>query len=157
MKAFGLFIFSIIALTCSCDKSPTGPGDGDPPRTFLINFMLVDSAGNNLLPYDLRDNPIVDPYSFHASSDWNDDIGRYLHHQEHGFIFQMSQEYYDFMYDPAFQQDSTFRMYPCFGSRCDTFTVSHPIDGSCQAKAIYWGSDTTFNYQCYHLQVQYDE
>lgn len=126
MKALRVLSFSILALTfLSCDKSSTGPENGDPPRTFWINFIISDSAGNNLLPYNLPENPIVDPNSFHASSDWNDSIGRYLRHPEHGFIFQMAAKYYDFMYNPDFQQDSTFNMYPCFGGLCDTVTIYH--------------------------------
>lgn len=158
MKASNLIYALILTLVFfSCDKSSTGPESDDPTPTFSILFIIADSAGNNLLPYNLPDNPIVDPYSFHASSDWRSDIDTFIRHPEHGFLFTMTVEYYEFMDDPGFQQDSTFNMYPCFNGQCDTVTIYHPIDfGECDAKAVYWGSDTTFNYHCNRILVEYE-
>lgn len=147
-----------MALTfLSCDKSSIGPESGDPPRTFRINFIISDTAGNNLLPYNLPDDPVVNPYSFHASADWNDSIGG-VYITTTGYVFKMFVKYHDLMNNTGFQQDSTFNMYPCFGGQCDTVTIFHPIDfGECDAKAVYWGSDTTFNYRCTLIPVQYEE
>lgn len=36
--------------------------------------------------------------------------------------------------------------------------LPYTIDfGECEAKAVYWGSDTTFNYRCTLIPVQYEE
>lgn len=147
-----LAILATLFFSCVKDDDGTGSG-GDPPLSYNLSFYFSDSLGNNLLPYDLPENPIVDPESFYAYSDREDNIGRYIRTEANGYTFEMSELMYNIHTDTTgWQQDSIIYFYPCFGQVCDTVEIYKTDIGTgtrfnddwphCSAQWIIYQSDT---------------
>lgn len=115
---------------------------------------MADSSGENLLPSILPENPVVDPNSFTAHSNLNQDIGIYTKHPEFGHIFRIQESLSEIWNSERWQEDSTFQFIACFSEQCDTLKIYKPIisaqevELSCFATEIIWGSDTIRNYNC---------
>lgn len=130
---------------------------------FRLTFILSDSAGHNILPYNLPDDPIFYPEGFSAHSHWNDSIGKVIRHREYGYFFSMTEKLGNITNDPVFQRDSTFTFYPCFKTDCDTVTIyktnvrPDDIDSlvlGCSAQKIIWNHDTFYDYHCSPLPIE---
>lgn len=158
-----LAILATLFFSCVKDDDGTGSG-GDPPLSYNLSFYFSDSLGNNLLPYDLPENPIVNPESFYAYSDREDDIGHYTRSDEYGYYFVMSELIYTIQTDTnGWQQDSIFYFYPCFGQDCDTIKIYKPDIGNgiinnnespnCSAQWIVYQSDTLDTPYCRLIPV----
>lgn len=152
-------MLALVLFTSACEKEETNSEQSTMPNTFSLVFMLVDSAGNNLLPRDLPDDPVFNPLDFSAHSPRNDSIGYYTRYttDSSGHLFWVRENMNDIKNSPGYQHDSTFVLYPCFGSDCDTVVVykktPYPRTGDstsmgCFAERLVWNSDTISNYYC---------
>jgi hypothetical protein len=161
MKHHLSFLILILLLpSCVKEQENVVPG---PVKSFGISFILVDSLGNNVLPYELPPNPIVDPDQFTASSDISGNIGHYYRNQEVGHFFIMGNDVLDIQSTFTYMEDSTFYFYPCFGEQCDTVQVlkkgffnQDSTASSCYADRIVWSADTFYNYYCGYLPISID-
>ncbi|MFN2430586.1 MAG: hypothetical protein ABR574_11255 [Cryomorphaceae bacterium] len=157
------FIIPLFIGLClfSCGKDDDGSGGGEPPPEFRLSFYLADSLGNNLLPYDLPENPVVNPESFYAYSDRIDDIGIYFRSEDYGYGFRISEQFYYILNDFNWQQDSVFYFYSCFAMQCDTIKIYKPdfVNGtndepaSCSAEWIIFQTDTLDLPYCRRLPI----
>lgn len=157
----GLFLLALSLMATACEKKTTEPEPEDPAPTFYIAFILADSAGNNLLPYNLPEDPVFDPEDFSALSDRNDSIGYYTRNSKLGHVFWMRGGFYEITNDPDYQKDSTFVFYPFFGQDSDTvtiyktsFSLADTLTAECFAEMIIWNRDTFHNYHCTLLPIQ---
>jgi len=160
------FIIPVIIgiFSFSCGKDDDDAGSGDTPSSFELSFYFVDSLGNNLLPYDLSENPVVNPESFSAHSDNIDDIGHYSRSEEYGYLFHIREQFYSIRNDSIWLQDSIFYLYSCFDQECDTIKIYKPdlINGSndeptlCSAEWILYQSDSLDLPYCRIIPVNFN-
>lgn len=158
------FIIPLIIGLCfySCAKDDEASESDDYPSYFEMSFYFADSLGNNLLPYNLPQNPIVNPESFYAYSNRMDDIGIYFRSEEDGYRFRIREQFYYILNDSNWQQDSIFYFYACFEQECDTIKIYKPdfINGtndepaSCSAEWIIYQADTLDLPHCRRLPIQ---
>ncbi|WP_417610873.1 hypothetical protein [Owenweeksia hongkongensis] len=152
MQILGFLV--VLGLGASCNKAELKESEPHYPAdpVFTVSFVLVDAAGNSLLPH-LN----FDPSDFRASSNNNDSIGYNL-----GTVLFMRESFDDIISDPSYSQDSMFVFYPCFNADCDTvfikktdfFSKSDSVQGKgCSADQVIWGLDTIFEYRCTKLEI----
>lgn len=166
-KIIYLLTSALLLSLSSCKKVTNDPPEGSPAPEFWITFILVDSAGNNLLPYPLPPNPVFDPDDFWAYSDRGNDLmnttnvnSYYYPSINGGYAFLMVEGFYEIRNDPDFQQDSIFTWYACFGEVCDTvvihknhFRLDMEPTAECSAQKIIWGQDTIRDYHCTAIPI----
>lgn len=148
-----LLLLIVVTLQSSCKKEP----EGFPPARFYISFEFVDSLGNNVLPYDLPKNPIINPENFTAYSDRNIDIGS-IFRGSNGYFFGIQELQPDIRNDSLYLKDSIITFYPCFDKVCDTIYIvkknwKSTVNSlsSCSADKVIWGNDTIYNLNCVRI------
>jgi hypothetical protein len=107
MNRIILLALSVFLLSNACKKVTKDPPEGYPAPEFRITFILVDSDGNNLLPYPLPPNPVFDPDDFWAYSERGDDLKHLFRDTYYypsiygGYAFQMSEGFYLQLFKPS--------------------------------------------------------
>ncbi|MCG9881834.1 MAG: hypothetical protein MH472_14660 [Bacteroidia bacterium] len=158
-KTILLLISSILLLVTNCKKKEiTMYGDRLP--SWGLNFYFADSLGNNLLTYNLPENPVRNPEEFRAFCVYEtaDFAYAYRRHELYGYTFEIVfDKLINIEVSESYQKDSVFKFYVCFGNNCDTVVVRPNIIkvavdtrviAECGAEWVAWGRDTTFNHPC---------
>jgi hypothetical protein len=140
MKTPFVLILSVGLIASSCIRNNEQSEPVYPIPPFTVTFRLVDSAGNNILPYNLPADPVFDPADFSAHSKWSGNIGDVRRSPHSGHTFQMREKLSNITHDPNFQRDSSFRFYPCFKLDCDTVIIHKPKLVNGWNDSIFWGT-----------------
>lgn len=158
MKVKHLIVFVYLILV-SCNKERDYVSDPGP--NFKVAFIITDSSGNNLLPHDLPENPVVNPADYSAIGLNGKQIGEYSRDQELGHIFRMIHNSREITESTEYLEDSVFVFYPCFNENCDTVQIykndfyNQDTVWQCTAQQIIWNNDTLGKYYCELLPISY--
>ncbi|MBX2986234.1 MAG: hypothetical protein KF882_09750 [Bacteroidia bacterium] len=152
----------ILAFASGCkDKDEI---ENKPPPSWSFKFYLTDSVGNNLLPYDLPDTPVVNPDSYSAFCDFQSERFAYGYHKhkETGHYFYFSDYLNNILTSESYMKDTLYKVRFCFENNCDTIAFrlwvgegdknEDVVNGTgldeCGAKWVVFRKDTTHNQPC---------
>ncbi|MCO6495884.1 MAG: hypothetical protein J5I91_09425 [Bacteroidetes bacterium] len=126
---------------------------------------MADSLGNNLLPYDLPDTPVINPDDYRVISDFPSTVFfyRYNRFKEFGYSFTFGEDPYVIRTSSLYQSDSVYKVTVCFSEQCDTVIARvHSMDEQFNAKDVFpcgtkwvvWGNDTIYPKSCAAIPVK---
>lgn len=150
MIVFTLFTF----LVWQCGKKEPEGEPADLLSPHCIVFILTDSTGQNVLPQNLPEDPVVDPFSFQAFSELSSitNIGTTEISTTaiiDGYYFKTS-EFPNISERDLIGEDTTYTLCICFSNFCDTVLL--PFKKNLK---VIWGKDTINDYAFGELlQVQ---